>query len=423
MKRFVFAVAVIAAAGAAADTARRRAAVPPPPTFATVAPLFQQHCTACHRPGGSAPFSLMSYKDARPEIQQIKLMVSTREMPPWKPAEGCGEFADVRRLSQDAIDVIRAWVNAGAPEGDPRDLPPPQQFSDSWTLGQPDLVLNTGFHYSPPAGGDSIRHFVLPESFPRDRFLRAIEVRPGAGEIVHHVAVMFDRTGNSAALDAADPLPGFDAFASMEIDYGILGAWVPGARPYQFPQGVALRVPAGATLVLQIHYHPQSPAVPPDQTEIGLYYQRDLIDKIADAGNVFVSWGELKIPAGVKDIAFSRSMVVPEDKDMYAIAGHMHYLGRRIDARAVLPDGTTKCLISIPDWDLHWQGYYAYREPVHLPAGTRIEVTGHYDNSADNPQNPSSPPRDVHGGNNATDEMCGIEFSWAPSAQHLGVPP
>lgn len=343
-------------------------------------------------------------------------------MPPWKPVMGCGDFLGERRLTDDAIHVIGAWVNAGAPEGDPRNLPPPQDFSEGWPLGEPDLVLSTGSDYSPPADRDTFRVFVLPAEFAADRYLRAVDVRPRARDIVHHVTVCTDTTGAAERLDAADPDPGFDLFGGgFEIPFGVLGVWVPGADPLPLPEGVALRIPAGARMVLQIHYHPHTGYTPPDQTEIALYFQTNLIDKIADTMTFYVQ--NIEIPAGANNVVVRRSSTIGSDIDVYASLGHMHYLGRSIRGEAILPDGTRVCLLDIEDWDLHWQSSYRYRAPVHLPAGTIIEVTGVYDNSADNPENPSSPPRDVYGGYRSTDEMCGLELTYALSDQHLSTAP
>lgn len=385
-------------------------------TFNEAVRVFQTHCQECHRPGGVGPFSLTTYTDAKPHAAEILINTTARKMPPWKPADGCGEFLRRPALSPRELQVIRDWVKQGALEGDPKQLPAPIQFSSDWPLGNPDLILSQDAGYTPPPGQDTFRCFTLSHTFPHDEFVRAVDVRPLARELVHHVSLMVDTTGKAAQLDAADPEPGFDLFAGgLEIQSAFLGTWVPNAVPFELPAGAAIRIPAGAQVFIQVHYHSDQMMVRPDQTQVALYFAREPVVQLVRNGQFYVD--KIDLPAGAKNVVVETSKPVPGPMEIFAILPHMHYLGRSITAFAVRPDGTRECLVQIPDWDIHWQGAYRYSKSLLLPAGSSIQVTGVYDNSADNPNNPSNPPRDVRQGYRSTDEMCGVEVFWAPPVE------
>jgi mono/diheme cytochrome c family protein len=219
-------------------------AAPPdaPPTFSNeVARIFQNNCQSCHHPGDIAPFSLMSYEEAAPFAESIKEKTQSRQMPPWKAAPGCGEFANSRALSDEDIDTISRWVDAGAPEGNPADMPAPLSFPDEWKNGEPDFALVTAKNgFKIPAGvtEDVYRCFTLPTNFSSDRFVTGIEIKPGNRTIVHHVLLFLDGTGASVALDRADPGPGYSMFGGIGFTpTGFLGGWAPGGAPQTLPEG------------------------------------------------------------------------------------------------------------------------------------------------------------------------------------------
>jgi len=424
LKREVIAVVTgIVVAWAAAARTRAVTPVPAPPTFSReIDRIFQGKCESCHSPGGVAPFSLVSYRDAFAHALPIKLMTATRKMPPWKPAKGCGDFLDARQLSDSEIRTIGAWVDAGAPEGDPRELPPPVVIRDDWKIGVPDLVLTPTEAFTPPKDADTFRCFVLPGRFSTDLYVKAVDIRPEARDYVHHAELLIDTTGRAQQLDDADPLPGFDIFAGgLEIPFGLLGAWLPDSEPFMLPDDVATKIPSGAALVLAVHYHPHDGKIVTDKTAVGLYLAHKPIEKIAKTASFYVD--QIDLPAGASDIVVQTTKPVEEAMEVYAVRAHMHYLGRSISGVAVQPDGARDCLLTVNDWDIHWQGTYRYSSPLLIPAGTRIEVTGHYDNSVWNPANPSFPPREVFGGYRANDEMCGIELVYAPADQRVFILP
>jgi len=371
--------------------------------------LFQNNCQVCHRPGDIGPFSLMNYEDARIHARTIRGEVMERRMPPWKPVAGFGEFQGERRLPDREIALINRWVDLGAPEGDPRDLPSPAEFPDQWTLGTPDLVVEPPADFSIPAEGDDIyRCFSIPLGLVQNRHITGVEVRPGNRSVVHHMVLFGDPAGLSARLDPPGAAqPGYSCFGGPGIPaIDILGAWAPGNQPQTFPAGVGLRVTAGARAVMQIHYHP-SGSRQTDRTRVGLYFNREPVQR--DLRFVPVINEDFVIPAGAPRHVVTASLTIPanvQNARVISILPHMHLLGREIRLEALYPDGTRRPLIRIDDWDFDWQGTYYYKEPVPLPPLTRIELTAVYDNSEGNPRNPSRPPRAVRFGEQTTDEMC-----------------
>jgi mono/diheme cytochrome c family protein len=373
-----------------------------------IAPLLAANCQSCHRDGEIAPFPLTGYDDAYRWRHKLLRNVERRKMPPWPPVPGHGDFEGERRLADADIQRLRAWVQAGAPEGDPRDLPPPRAFPALWSAGPPDVVLepDASFDVS-SADRDLYRCFVIPTAFAEDRYVSVAEYLPGDRRIVHHVIGYVDTSGHGEALDRAEPGPGYTCFGGPGfVARGGLGGWAPGAPPTAMPDGVGMLLPAGARLVMQVHYHNRTGGVVADRTRVGLRFARATVDKrvrvipVLDRGFL--------IPAGAERHVVRASYTLPPTWHMHAIgiSPHMHLLGRQMRVTVTYPDGTSRPLIYIDDWDFHWQGSYAFRAPVPLPGGSRIDVEAVYDNSPRNRRNPTSPPRAVGWGEGTSDEMC-----------------
>jgi mono/diheme cytochrome c family protein len=390
----------------------------------TIAPIVQQHCQGCHHPGDIAPFPLVTYDDAYRQRQKIVRAVDRRKMPPWKPVAGFGEFLDTRGLSDSEIASIRDWVAAGAPEGTQQKAAPARSWPQTWTLGTPDVVLAPDAYEVPSSDRDVYRCFVIPTDFPEDRYLSAVEFVPGNRAIVHHVLTYLDTTGASAALDAAEPGLGYTCFGGPGfLPTGGLGGWAPGARPIVDPDGVGVLLPAGARVVMQVHYHNRRPGSESDRTQIGLHFAKGPVDKR-------VRWLQLMnraflIPAGAPHYEVRASYTIPPGRNLHAvgISPHMHLLGRSMKVTATYPDGSRQPLIYIDDWDFHWQGIYTFAKPVPLPGGTRIDLEAVYDNSAANRRNPTAPPREVRWGEETTDEMCIAFVRVTVDAEKLGFRP
>jgi hypothetical protein len=384
------------------------AAVPDVVTFTRdVAPLLQRHCQECHRPGSVAPFSLLQYADAYSRRAKIHRAVTTRRMPPWKAVPGYGEFADSRRLADPEIELISRWLAAGAPEGDPRDLPAPRSFRTGWTLGRPSAVIAMEEPFTvPPRTRDIYRCFSVPIRMAGDwRFIRASEVLPGNRKVVHHVQTFLDRSGRSMELDRAEPGPGYTCFGGPGFDSaGGLGGWVPGMAPLEIPPRVAWGIPPGARLVIQVHYHNPGDTPETDVTHVGVHFTSGPFERRLTRVRPS-AWGFV-IPAGASRARVVATVRVGEDLEALSILAHMHLLGREFTVTARRPDGRTESLLRIDDWDFEWQLLYHFKRPVPLPAGTVLEAECIYDNSSANRRNPSSPPRTVTSGFETTDEMC-----------------
>jgi tetratricopeptide (TPR) repeat protein len=377
----------------------------PPVTFSKdVAPILYEHCAVCHRHGEIGPFSLLTYEDARPQARALARATRDRTMPPWKPEPGFGDFSGVRRLTDHEIDIIQRWVDGGSVQGDPATLPPAPGFTDGWRLGQPDLVVTLADPYVLGAGGpDILRNFVIPIPTRSTKYVRGIEFRPGNARVVHHANMRIDPTSASRMLDEAEPGPGFNGLlVSGNFPDGHFLGWTPGQLPPLLPDGMSWRLEANSDLVVQLHMHPGSspetvqPSVgffftdtPPVRTPLMLRLGRQNID----------------IPAGAPNYVVEDHYRLAVDVQVFAVQPHAHYRAREIKGVATLPDGTTKWLIFIKDWDFNWQDVYRYREPLALPKGTTVSMQYTYDNSAANRRNPDRPPQHIRWGQNSVDEM------------------
>lgn len=406
----------LAATGAASLLADAAA---PAPTFnKDIAPIVFQNCTACHRPGEVAPFTLMSYDDVAKRIKTIAKVVEKRVMPPWKAEPGLQHYLDERRLTDAQIALIKQWAAGGMKQGDAADLPPMPKFTEGWALGEPDLILDPGEDYELGAEGrDVYRCFVVPSKFAEDRYVSAVEVRPGNRRVVHHVIVHLDTSGKARELDAADPGPGYTTHGGVRFRAaGQIGGWAPGNQARKLPDGVGTFVPRGADVVLEVHYH-KSGKVEKDRTKIGLFFTKGEVDKrfrtypLANIG--------IRIPPGDSNYTARASIPIVTDVTALRVMPHMHLLGREMTITATLPDGRKLPLVSVPDWDFNWQTTYAFAEPVKLPRGSRVDLVARYDNSESNLLNPTKPPRLVRWGEQTTDEMCLGYLYFTVDSEHL----
>ncbi len=405
-----------------------------------IARLFQGRCQTCHRPGEVAPFSLLDYESSKPWAHAIKQATQSRFMPPWKPVPGYGEFVGERRLSEPEMELIAKWVDAGAPEGDPADLPEPLVFDPDWALGQPDLVLEAPAYVPDPNGTDDYRCFsvALPDDITTPKSITKVEVRPGNRQIVHHVLLFGDPRGESLRHEQAttDGKPGYDCFGSAEISLDgfilgvesyLLGGWAPGVRPATLPEGSGLYVRPGSRFAIQVHYHPDGMSQA-DSTRIGVHFS----DAPTPKNSIMLAAinTDFQIPAGEERfevraeasldsiVGFDISPLLKSlltasgffPVDITSVVPHMHLLGREIRMDKVSPSGERTPMIRIDDWDFDWQSFYTYLEPVPMGLGDRLEVVAFYDNSQKNYRNPNSPPIPVGWGERTTDEMCIVFF-------------
>jgi len=380
-----------------------------------VAPIVFEHCALCHRPTQSAPFNLLTYQDARKHAKQIAEVVEKRYMPPWLPEKGHGDFADDRTLSTNQIETIRRWVAEGSVEGAAADLPGLPKWTEGWRLGPPDLVVKLPQLYTLAAEGkDVYRNFVVPIPVSARKYVKGVEFLPGNWKVVHHAFINVDRTRGSRRRAEKENPPGFDGMTLPEtatMPAGQLLGWQPGKVPRFAPDGLAWILETNTDLVLQLHLHPSGK---PElvQPSIAFYFTEQPPTNMGFRVNLQVF--KIDIPAGVKDYAIDERYTLPIDASLIGISPHAHYLAKRMEGYALLPDGTRRDLILIKDWDFNWQGDYRYANPVPLPKGTTLAMHFTYDNSPGNIRNPSQPPKQVRYGLQTTDEMGELWFQIMP---------
>ncbi len=390
-------------------------AVPAEPTFAEhVAPIVYAHCTACHHAGGPGPFALTTYDDVRDHAAQIAEVTTSGYMPPWLPRADHGEFVGARRLDEPSRAILARWAASGAPAGDPSRAPKPPVHHVGWQLGEPDLVLDTGPLYELAADGQDIyRNFVIPVPPGPLRHVRALEIQPLNPRVVHHGVLRVDLGGSVRRLDAEDPAPGFDGmvFAGALMPDGRFLGYTPGKLPDPGSETRSWRLHGGSDLVLQLHLRP-SGKVEPVQAKIGLYFANRPATRPALAMELVNR--DIDLPAGARDVHVRDQFTMPLDVAITSVYPHAHYLGKRLEAWAILPDGSRKWLIAIDDWDFNWQDQYRLVTPLRLPRGSTIHMDWSFDNSAQNPHNQFSPPRRVVHGPASTDEMAELILEVEP---------
>ena len=384
----------------AAQTAPRA-----PVTFAEdVAPIIVERCGMCHHPDGAAPFSLLTYSEARPHATQMLAAIKSRFMPPWKAEPGYGEFVGQRHVTAAEMEIIERWIADGAREGDPRNLPV-RQWIEGWQLGEPDLIVGLPAPFVLQAEGTDVsRVFVFRLPVTTMRYVKGLEFRPGNAKVAHHANIRIDRTPASRQLDDQDPNVGYDGLilrSAVFPDGHFLG-WTPGQIAPLLPKGLAWRLDPGTDLVVEIHMQPsgKTEVVEPS---IGLYFTGDAPERTP----VMLRLGRqsIDIAEGDANYIVTDAFTLPVDVEVQAVQPHAHSRAREVTGFATLPDGTTKSLIYIKDWDFRWQHVYRFVAPLALPRGTTVAMRYTFDNSAGNARNPQQPPARVSWGQFSRDEM------------------
>jgi hypothetical protein len=405
------------------------------PTFSKdVAPILYKNCATCHRPGEIAPMPLLSYKDARPYAKAIRDEVGDGTMPPWHADGTHGKFSNDRSLSPADKDVLARWANGGAPEGDPKDLPALPKFTEGWQLGEPDAVLQMPVDYKVPADGFvEYEYFEVPTDFKEDKWVQAVEVRPGARAVVHHVIVTarpgkpeprpggftFARgmnvprgqTGAEGAAKTEDPKhgKGQSLFPAPQRLGSFIGGFAPGSTAFNYEPGTAMLLRAGSTIVLQMHYTPAGKETV-DRTKVGLFFAKEPPKTELRLGTLLN--GALQIPAGEKDYSIAAEMTSLTDVTLRSLMPHTHLRGKSWEYTAIFPDGRSEVILSVSRYDFNWQTEYVFAEPLKLPKGSKIRAVAHYDNSAANKSNPD-PKIDVKWGDQTWEEMMFTAFTYS----------
>ena len=425
----VFAYALVASLSAAGS----QPPAPAVPTFAKdVAPILYKNCTTCHRPGEIAPMSLLTYDDARPYAKAIRDEVGEGHMPPWHAVAPAGTFENERKLSDAEKKVIADWVAGGAPKGNLKDLPTQPEYAEGWTIGKPDVVFEMPEAFKVPEKGTiEYQYFYLPTNFTEPKFIQAIEARPSDRTVVHHVLINYQAKPDMTRTPVLRPRPEWSRLPppalgenrprrTPGIPTRLIGTYAPGTSAQVFRAGTALRVEPGGVIELQMHYttngKPSS-----DRTKVAMVFSKDPAPREVRVGSFFN--GSLLLPAGSPDTKVPGEVEFLQDTTVYGLFPHTHLRGKAWEYTLVLPDGTSKNILSVPRYDFNWQTYYMFKEPLQIPKGAKILSEAVYDNSSGNRNNPNEKV-DVKWGDQTWEEMqyTGILFSPAAAPKATDAP-
>ena len=387
---------------------------PLPVTFTKdVAPVLQKNCQSCHRPGEAAPFSMLTYDQARPWAKAMKEAVLLKKMPPWFADPHYGKFANDKSLSQKEIDTIVGWADAGAPEGDAKDLPAPVSFIEGWRIPKPDVVFEMPSDFNVPAAGTvEYQYVIVPTEFTTDKWVRFAEARPGNRQLVHHI-IAFIREPDSKWMKDAKPGVPFvpekrkkDKKDDEDDDGGAfsgdaIAGYAPGMFPMELQPGQAKLIKAGSDIVFQLHYTANG-KVGTDRSRVGLVFAteppKERVFTLAAAN------GKFKIPPRDGNYKVDSDFELGTQVKLVSMQPHMHLRGKDFEYRVVYPTGEAETLLKVPNYSFSWQLYYQPVKQLVLPKGTKLECTAHFDNSPNNPNNPD-PAKEVSWGDQSWDEM------------------
>ena len=443
--------------------AEQAAAAGAAPTFnKDIAPIFYANCTSCHRPGEIAPMSLMTYKDARPWAKSIATKVADGTMPPWHADPKHGTFVGARGLSDAQKSAIAKWVSAGAPEGNAADLPAAPVYTDGWNI-EPDVVLSMQEDYPIPATGEvPYQYLEVPANFAEDRYISDWEFRPGDRRAVHHMLLYLKAPKEVAEAQMkrqqqADAEPDVRTEARRRMRRGRcrrsslpavsrsppaqsggrplppeqrkdlgpnyrprplgmaqgMGGFSPGGSIRHFPEGMGMRIPAGYSLVFQMHYTSYGKATT-DRSKIGLKFHKTPPKTVLNTMALINA--SLSIPPGAPDYTIDNSMTFNRETVIYSLIPHTHVRGTGWHYEAIYPDGRKEVILSVPKYDFNWQHEYVFTQPLRMPAGSKLYAKAWYDNSTRNKSNPD-PTKTVTWGDQTWEEMMytSITFSFPPA--------
>lgn len=360
------------------------------PTFSKdVAPILYDRCVGCHRPGEAGTMPLRTYKEARPWAKSIKQAVATRTMPPWDADPAVNHFSNDRHLTEAQVATIVKWADAGAPEGKLSDMPKLPEFTQGWVIGKPDLTFDTGKDFAIPAEGVvPYKYFKVDPGFTEDTWVQAAEVRPLQRAQVHHILV-FVQEGGKRVTRAGEQ------FSDMLIGYA------PGVPTTTWDPDTAFLVKAGSTFLFQVHYTTNGKEAL-DRSVLGLKIRKDTPKFRAYSGSAIQF--RLAIPPNEPNYETKATYEFKEDVTLLDLTPHMHLRGKAFKYVITYPDGRSEELLNVPKYEFNWQLSYVLAEPRQVPAGSKIEATAWYDNSANNKYNPD-PSKTVKWGDQTFEEM------------------
>ena len=446
------------------------------PTFSEhISPIIYNNCTSCHRTGEIGPMPFTNYSEIAAYAAAIQYVTQSRYMPPWQPDPNYSRHIGERVLTQNEIDLISQWVNAGSPQGDSALEAPMPDFPEGSALGTPDLVLTMAEPFTIRGNNrDQYQVFVIPTHFEEDREIAAVEFRPGNRQIVHHALLAADTTGTARQKDLETPEYGYESFGGFGAPTAVnLPAYTPGAHTVTFPHGVGQILPKNADLLIQVHYAPW-PIAESDQSSVNIFFKKesverevnlvpilpfssntmkaifnnsdeqslsrildllktigielslnDLINLVTSVNRLFGETSPVEkleiddrfiIPSNqIK--TFRATLTINRDISLMSIYPHMHLLGKSWEVYAIDPQGNRTNLIRIEDWDFNWQGSYTFTHFQKITAGSQIHALATYNNTSDNPLNPNNPPRNMTWGEKTTDEMLIVSMQYVPYQQ------
>ena len=385
-----------------------------------VAPILQRNCQMCHRPGEAAPFSMLTYEETRPWAKAMLAAVVQKKMPPWYADQKVGKFANDRTLSQSDIDTLVGWVNAGAPLGNPEDMPAPRQFVEGWTISKPDVVFQLPKPFPVPATGImEYQYVIIPTGFTKDTWVEQVQAAPTNSSIVHHIVAYVRTPGSNYFKDMPKneffeaPPAKQEAAPKDDVPSDWLTGFAPGQPPDVFKPGQAKLIPAGSDIVLEVHYMPEGKATT-DQSRLGLVLAKQ--PPVERTMTLSAANQSFKIPPGDPNFRVDASYTLPEDVTLLGLHPHMHMRGKSAQYRVVFPDGKAETLLDVPRYNWRWQLWYDLAEPLKLPKDTKIECTEHFDNSPNNRENPDA-TKTITWGQQSFDEMMVCMFNVAFDAK------
>jgi hypothetical protein len=372
---------------------------------ADVASILQQKCQSCHRSGGVAPFALEEYHQVYARRARVFDAIKSGYMPPWFADPDIGVWANDRSLSEGERRTLLAWVEQGAPQGNPADAPPPTSWSEGWNIGEPDVVIRIPHTITVPATGVMpYRYVYAATDFPEDRWVQGFEIRPTAPDVVHHALVFLEEPDYPGQVYHSTVVrPGFQIGRE-----GWFATYVPGYQGVVYPEGMAKLLPRGATLKFQLHYTPSGTETE-DRTEIGFIFADKPPDYRVETGAVISM--DFAIPPGASSHRVRAEKRFDEPVMLLGFAPHMHLRGKAFRYELVYSFFRKETLLDIPRWDFNWQDEYILETPVEVPAGATLRATGWFDNSADNPLNPD-PTQTVRFGEQTYEEMMNGYFHY-----------
>ncbi len=372
--------------------------------------IFERSCLSCHRPNGIAPMSLATYEEARPWAKAIKEEMLEKRMPVWHAIKGFGEFRNTPNLTQHEIDLIVNWVEGGAPKGEEKDYPTKPVYSDDWSLGKPDLVLQLPKEQKIASDADEVRTIALVTNFKEDRWVKAIDLRPSNGAVVLSAAIYLDgnqkpevRSPNNKLASLKRAFDKSTAESSLPDLRLAFATWVPGQKAVALPDVIGRLLPAGAKLILKIHYRGNGEASK-DKSQVGFYFAKSKPQK--QLREIAITNPDALVPANTAAHQIKVSYTLQEAAEALAIRPFANPLMISFQASAFRPDGTEQVLIWSRGNKFDWQQTYYFKNPIAFAKGTRIEVTAYFDNSEDNPANPNDPPKNLRWSEISTEPLC-----------------